>query len=187
MGRREIAVNALLGAILLIAFAIPCLVLIGAGGLLLYGVSAAVRHFLPGLAESRDLIFYGVLSAWALVSGFKHVFKRQWTSAFVSFTIIPMIASAWFAGAHSPLHKDGLFVFPWFVLILSSTGSVVQRFDFLMSAFIVSACIAVNTGVLGSGELQQYAAYSVLLTAFLWFVVQFRRGVTDRARMLSRP
>jgi hypothetical protein len=179
MSMREAAVNLLVGTLLLLVFAVLCLALAGASGVLFYGFVAAVTHFLPGLAKAPEAIFYLLLSFWSLVSSVGHVRKHRWTTAFLSFTVIPMTASFWFAGTHSPLNQGGFSVFPWLVLILSLTEAAVTRFDFLMSAFIVSVCVAVNTGLLGSGHLQQYAAKSVLIAAFMWFVVQLRRGRFD--------
>jgi hypothetical protein len=183
MSRRETASNVLLGAILLAAFALLCLVLVGAVLLPVYAADLAVKHFLPGLGRRWDLEFYGLLCLVALASGLIDFWKRRWTNAFLALATIPMILSIPFATVRSAVRSDGPFpVWPVF-LIFVVQHTPLTRFEFLAAALTISGCVAVNAGFFGSGIVAHYIAYCFPLATFVWFIVQVRRGRIGRGRI----
>ena len=177
MNRREITVNTLLGLLLLLAFAIPVVVLVIAVGFALQAVDLFVAHSLPQLVHSWDVEFYGFLCLWSLISGVGHLRKRRWTSAFLSFAIIPTIISTWFSVVRSPLGNQGIFLWPWCLIIFNSSDSVLTRLEFMLSSLFVSAGIAVNSSLLGSGALARATSWMVLVGVFTLFVIQWRRQI----------
>jgi hypothetical protein len=182
MSRRETASNVLLGAILLAAFALLCLVLVGAVLLPVYAADLAVKHFLPGLGRRWDLEFYGLLCLVALAEGLTDLWTKRWTNAFLSLASVPMMLSIPFATVRTAVRSDGPFPV-WPVLLIFMVHIPVTRFEFLMAASVIGGCVAVNTGLLGSGAVAHYVAYCILFVTFLWFVVQARRGRIGRGRI----
>jgi hypothetical protein len=90
---------------------------------------------------------------------------------------MPVIASIWFASAHSPLPFDGFSpAWPWFLIVLIANRSRLERYEFALGGFIVSATVAVNFGLFGSGSMSRFVANSILLAVSSLFVVQTRRG-----------
>ena len=174
MSRRETASNLLLGAILLAAFALLCLVLFGAVLLPVYAAELAIKHFLPGLGRHWDLEFYGLLCLAALGSGIVDFWKRRWTNAFLSLATIPMMLSIPFATVRSAVRSDGPFA-AWPALLIFVVQHVpLSRLEFFASALTISGCIAVNTGLLGMGTAAHYVAYCILFAVFAWFVIRIR-------------
>ena len=175
MNRRETASDVLLGAILLITFAVLCLVLAGAVLLPIYAVDRAVKHFLPGLGRHWDLEFYGLLCIAAFACGLTGLWKRRWTNAFLSLATIPMMLSIPFATIRSAVRSDGPFaVWPLFLIFVVQYVPL-TRFEFFAAALTISGCVAVNTGLLGSGVVAHFIAYCILFATFVWFVVDTRR------------
>jgi hypothetical protein len=67
MSRREIAVNVLLGAVLLLIFAVPFILLVLAGGLLFRVLSPSVEQYFSrlGIPEGLwELLLFGVFLLW---------------------------------------------------------------------------------------------------------------------------
>jgi hypothetical protein len=90
---------------------------------------------------------------------------------------MPVIASIWFAGAHSPLPFDGFSpAWPWLLIVLIPNRSRLERYEFGLAGFIVSATVAVNFGLFGAGSMARFVADSILLVVSSLFVVQTRRG-----------
>ena len=67
MSRRDIAVNVLLGAVLLLIFAIPFILLVLAGGLLFRVLGPSVEQYFSRLALPQglwELLLFGMLLLW---------------------------------------------------------------------------------------------------------------------------
>jgi hypothetical protein len=175
MSRRETTSNVLLGTILLAAFVLICLILSVAILFPIYAVDRAVKHFLPGLGRHWDIEFYGFVCIAALACGLTDLWKKRWTNAFLSLASIPMMLSIPFATVRSALRSDGPFA-PWpAFLILVMQYVPLTRLEFFAAALTISGCIAVNTGLLGSGAFAHFIAYGILFATFVWFVIDTRR------------
>jgi hypothetical protein len=173
MSRREIVVNTLLGLLLISALGLPFLLAFAA----LKGADLVITSFWPQLAHSQDAVFLGFMALGVLASAIMHSRKRHWRSGFLSFAALPMILSIWFAGAHSSFGLNGVYQF---VIILAALfmplDSAPTRFQFFAAASAISAVIAVNTGLLGSGVMARIVSFCLLSGFFLWFVIEARRN-----------
>jgi hypothetical protein len=181
MSRREIVVNTLLGLLLVSVAALPFLL----GIAVLKGADRLITSFWPQLADSRNAALLGFMTLAALTSAVAHSRKRRWRNAFLCFAALPMIPSIWFAYPHSSFGLNGDFWIASFFLILSiPPDSAPTRFRFFATASAISAVIAVNTGLLGSGLIPRIVSDSVLAGLFIWFVIEARRnsnGTTDQS------
>jgi hypothetical protein len=102
MSRRETSVNVLLGLALVLISALLFSLVVIALGFVLYAVDTIAKHYSSSDVASSRLEFFVLLLLVSLVSGVAHLRKRFWPNAFLSLAIMPVIASIWFAGAHSP-------------------------------------------------------------------------------------
>ena len=170
MSRREIALNTLLGAALILTFAAFVVVGLGATLLAFNLVGVAEKHFLPGLARPGDATYYGIFCVWSLIAGTGHLRKRRWLNAFVSIAGGAMILSIFFARPDSALGPSGplqiLVILP---ILATPTDSCLTRFRFFSAVSLISAVVAVNTDLLGSGAFARIAADWVLVGTIGWF------------------
>ena len=177
MSRRETSVNVLLGLALVLISALLFSLVVIALGFVLYAVDTIAKHYSSSDVASSRLEFFTLLLLVSLVSGVGHLRKRFWPNAFVSFAIMPVIASIWFAGAHSPLQFEGFSpAGSWLLIVLIPNRSRLERYEFGLAGFIVSATVAVNFGLFGAGSVARFVADSILLAVSSLFVVQTRRG-----------
>jgi hypothetical protein len=175
MNRRELAVNVLIGsALLLILFAVFAGGF-GAIGLAFYLLNASVKHFFPALVRREDLVFYALICIWSLIKGIGHLRKRRLTNAFLSLAMIPSCASVGLADPHSPLQDNSFFIWPLLLVMLILSDSPLTRLEFMLGGFVVSATIAVNAGLLGTGTLAQVTTDSVFVSVIAVIAIYFRR------------
>jgi hypothetical protein len=187
MNWREIAVNALLGVLLVLIFAIPFALGIFALGFVFSAVDLTIKHFLPGFGRHSDLAFYGFVCIWSLISGIGHLRKRLWSSAFLCFAVIPATVSFVLAASGSAFGDDKLFVMIWILIILLTSRSRPTRLEFMESALVIAASFAINTGLLGSETVARLAMYCVILAIMGLFGGKVRREqwLHDRAEVPS--
>jgi len=80
-----------------------------------------------------------------------------------------------FAVSH-PLISDGvLFASPWWLILYTSTDSVLSRLELLLGGFVICLTVAANTGLLGAGTAAQVATYSVYMAMWVLFAIYLRR------------
>ncbi len=176
MNRREIAVNVLIGSVLVLTFACLVAAAFGAVGLAAYATNMAVKHFLPGIARPGDIVFYGFFALLLLISGIADLRKRRWRNAFLSFAAVAMILSIFFARPESRFGLSGsLAIFVILPMLAIPADSGPTRPHFLGAASIVFFVVAINTGLLGSGALARIVANCVLVGVFLWLAIDVRR------------
>jgi hypothetical protein len=173
MSRRDIVVNTLLGLFLIAVFLLPFLLT----GYVLQALNLTIQHFFPGTVSPRILLV-GFLLLCSLVSGVTNARKKQWRSVFLSFAMIPVVASMCLGDPHSPFGLQANF---WIfgllpILFFVPGGSGPNRSQFFLAASAICAAIAINTGLLGSGPLSRIVAACVLDGALLWFLIGVRRG-----------
>jgi hypothetical protein len=178
MSRREIVVNTLLGLLLI---SIPALLFL-LGIAVLRGADQVVTSVWPQLAHSQDAVLLGFMALGALTVAIRHSRKRRWHNAFLSFAALPMFLSIWFAGAHSSFGLNGdwliaSLLFAFFV----PPDSAPTRFQFFVAASAISAVVAVNTGLLGSGFLARIVADCALAGYLAWFVWNARKTEDPQA------
>jgi hypothetical protein len=186
MRSREIAVNTLLGILLVSVFLLPFLFL---AGILEYAVSFSTQllRIIPPTLRSESAVFGALLCFLCLINGITGIRKQNWRSAFLFFTFIPMIFSMWYA--HSLLTIDGVF-FRWFMFFvvleqidpsgLSKLPANRSRFDFFTGTSIAGTIIAINTGLLGSGEVSHVASVCVLSATVIVFFRIVRLAIANR-------
>ncbi len=79
---------------------------------------------------------------------------------------MPVFASLWFAGAHSPLQFEGFSpAWPWFLIVLIPNRARLERYEFGL-AF----------GLFAAGSMARFVADSILLALSSLFVARTRRG-----------
>jgi hypothetical protein len=187
MSARETAVDVLIGSALLAILVTLFAIVFGAIGLAIYGLELGVRHFFPGLARAWEVEFSVFVILSSLISGIGQLRKRRLASAFLSFAIIPMIASVWFADPHFR-RNDALFTSIWIVVVLTaSNDALLTRLEFALTGFVVSATVAVNTGLLGAGTLAGFATNSVFVAVIALIVIYFRREPWKRTGPQPTP
>jgi hypothetical protein len=171
MSRREIVVNTLLGLLLI---SVPALLFM-LGIATLRGAGLVITHFWPQLAHSQNKALLGFFALSELMSAAAHSRKRRWRNAFLSFAALPLFLSVWFAGAHSSLGLNG----DWWIAGLAFAffippDSIPTRFQFFAAASTISAVVAVNTGMLGSGLTARIVSDCVIAGFFMWSVTYAR-------------
>ena len=172
---RETPVNVLLGLFLLFVFAVPFLLGIFAIGFAVQYLDLAFRKFVPALARPWDVVFYGILCLWSLISGVGHLRKWRWRNAFLSLAIVPMIISIWLAGRRLPFRDNAFFAWPWFLVVFASTDSLLTRLEFTLGGILIGASVGVSTGLLGSGTVAQVVADCIFLGAITLLSIHLRR------------
>jgi hypothetical protein len=175
MSRREIVVNTLLG--LLLVSALPVFFLVGLA--VLKGASLVIASFWPQVAHPQNAAFVGFVALAALTSSVRHFRKRRWRNAFLTFAALPMILSFWFAGAHSSLGLGGDFWIAGVLFVFIPPDSAPTRFQFFAAATVISAVVAVNTGLLGFGLMSRIVSDCLLAGFYIWCVNEFRRNWND--------
>jgi hypothetical protein len=178
MSRHDIIVNTLLGLLLVAA---PALLFFLAFAVL-KGAGLVIASFWPQVAHSQDVALLGFMALGALASAIRHSRKRRWHNAFLSFAALPMFLSIWFAGAHSSfgLNGDWLIAGLLFAFFIPP-DSAPTRFQFFVAASAISAVVAVNTGLLGSGFLARIVADCALAGYLAWFVWNARKTEDPQA------
>jgi len=175
MGRRDIIVNTLLGLFLVAVFLLPFLLVLLVAGYVLQALSLIIQHFFPGTVNPRILLVAFILLS-SLVSGVMQARTKQWQNVFLSFAMIPVIASMWLADPHSPFGLQGSFwVFGLLPTFAIAEGSDLTRSQFFLAASAICAAIAFNADLLGSGSLSRIVAACALDGWALWFIIAVRR------------
>jgi disulfide bond formation protein DsbB len=165
MSRRDMVVNTLLGLLLISALGLPLLL----GFAVLKGASLVITSFWPQLAHHQDALLLGFMALGALTAAIQQSRKRRWRSALLSFAALPMILSICFAGAHSSFGLNGAFwIAGFFPVFFLPPDSAPTRFQFFAAAAAISAVVAVNTGLLGSGLIARIVSDCVLAGLFIW-------------------
>lgn len=176
MSRREIAINTLIGSVLILIFACPFAAAFAAIVFASRAINTAVKHFWPGMAHPGDIAFYGFFALLLLISGIGDLRKRRWRNAFLSFAAVAMIVSVFFARPDSRFGLGGsLAIFVILPMLAIPADSGPTRPHFLGAASIVFFVVAINSGLLGSGTLARTVANCVLVGVFLWFAIDVRR------------
>jgi hypothetical protein len=178
MSRRDIVANTLLGILLVAGFLLPFLLFVVVAEYVLRALSLGVGHLFPGVANPKVVIL-AVFLVISLVSGVTHARKKQWRNVFLSFAMIPVIASMWLADAHSPFGLQANFwAFGLLPMYAIGEGSDLTRSHFFLAACAICAAIAFNTGLLGSGLVARIIAGCVLVGLALWFIIDVRQRDT---------
>jgi hypothetical protein len=168
---REIAVNTLLGFVLIFTFALPFLLAL----LVIQYVSpifAAIENYLPWLGRSADAIFYGVLSLSLLIGGRDYFRKQHWRNGFLSIALIAMML---ILHVHFQSYFQSEHTFLLVLLILYiPLNAPVSRNEFILAGLLVSAGFAASVGLLGSGALPRFIADFTVLGLFVWGLRRLR-------------
>jgi hypothetical protein len=177
MSRRDIIVNTLLGILLVTVLLLPFLLYVVVAEYVFQALNLTIQRFFPGTVNPRILLV-GIILLCSLISGVTHARKKQWQSVFLSFAMIPVVASMWLGDPHSPFGLQANF---WIfgllpILFIVPGGSGPTRSQFFLAASAICAAIAINAGFLGSGPLARITAGCVLTGCFLWFLIGVRRG-----------
>jgi hypothetical protein len=171
MSRRALVVNTLCGLFLVAVFLLPFLLV----WYVLQALSLIIQHFFPAVSPRILLVAFILLSS--LVSGVMRARKKQWRSVFLSFAMIPVVASMWLGDPHSPFALQSDF---WILVLLPifafQEGPHLTRSHFFVAASAICAAIAFNAGLLGSGPLARIVAAGILVGGSLWFLIGVRRG-----------
>jgi hypothetical protein len=175
MNRRDLAINTLLGLLLVLIFAVPLALGIVALGFVSNAVDLTVKHFLPGFLRHSDLAFNGLWSVCFLVLGFVDLHRRRWLNGFLCFAAVPMILSFAF-GTTGVAFGDGSFLTLCWYLVIMTPGRPERRSAFMACAFGVTATFAINTGMLGSGTVARIMSYCVILTVVALLGIQMRHN-----------
>ncbi len=178
MSDRESAINVLLGAILLGAFAVSVLAVAGAIWTVLYTIDLAVKHFLPAVDRPWDIEFYGLICLAILALGVKQSWRRLSTNAFLSFAAAPSILLPWLFNSQ-PHHAAGLalrFPIAWFIVLLLPRYSRIPLSEFVACASIISASFALNAGLLGSGALSTIVGMVLSVAVIARALIDARDG-----------
>jgi len=180
MSLRGAIVNTLLGILLVAVFLLPFLLYVLLAGYALHALELGVEYFSPGADKSLFLVV-GVFLGLSLVSTVQSARKRHWQSAFLSFAMLPVLASMWLADPHSPfgLHAN-FWIFGLLPIFAISEGPGRTRSRFFLTASAICAVIVVNTGLLGSGSLAQITADCVLAGLIIWLAVDARQRWGDQ-------
>lgn len=174
-GARDTTVNVLLGVLLVSVFLLPFFLYVLVAEYVLHALSLGVQHFFRGTVNPK-IVVLAVFLLISLASSIQHVWKRRWRNAFLSFVILPMIASAWLADVHSPLgFQAPLWLVMLFPIFAISEESAPTRPHFVLAASAACAMIAINTGLLGSGILARVIADCTLTGLVIWFVFDVRQ------------
>jgi len=169
---KELAVNTLIGLLLLLAFVIPVTALLGAIGLAFYGLSLAAKSFLPGVPEY--FWFSALLCLFSIASGVGYLRKRFWSNALLSFSITGIALLAWFGGARRVDSSWG-FLYPVFLLMLFPSDRSLRRWETALAGALVVAGILLNARFL-AGTAARVVSDCSFPVIFIWMAVQFRRG-----------
>jgi hypothetical protein len=165
-----------LGSVLLLVFAVPFAGITAAAEFAFFTVNVALKHFVPGLAHSGDIGFYGFIGILLLISGVADLWRRCWRNAFLSFAAVAMNLSIVFARPDSMFGISGSFAILAIVATLPiPAASGPTRPQFLGTASLVFFVVAINAGLFGSGNLARIVADCLLVGVFLWFAIDMRR------------
>jgi hypothetical protein len=171
MSRRDIVVNTLLGVLLVSVAALPFLLAM----VVIKGAGLVITSFWPQLAHPQNAALLGIMAFAVLTPAVVHSRKRRWRNAFLSFAALLMILSIWFADPRSSFAFKGEYWIASFFLIFSiPRDSTPTRFHFFAAASAISAVIAVNTGLLGSGLIVRIISDCVFAGFFIWFAMYAR-------------
>jgi hypothetical protein len=176
MSRRDVAVNTLLGTILLLVLLVyfAAIALIFLFGFL--GFDWVVRLAVHGLKVPTVLVAFGVLMLWYCI---RDVRKRHWRNAFLFFVSAPLAVFAWFTSIPPSSGGNGyaglyvlpvLSMFPVFIVMSTAGNANLDRLRFFLAAAVAVASMAVNSGLLGNGALARMIANFLLVAAAAWMI-----------------
>jgi hypothetical protein len=172
VNRREIAVNTLLGFVLIFIWALPFLLAM----LVIHYVSpifhAAIENYLPWLARSDDAMFYGVLSLSLLIAGRDHFRKQNWRNGFLSIALAAMMLIS-LVRFHSYFQPDYTFV-PVFLMLCIPWNAPLSRNEFILTGLLAGVGFTATMGFLGSGALPRFVAAFTGLGLFVWVIRRLR-------------
>jgi hypothetical protein len=184
---RDTAVNVLLACVLVAAFLLPFLLYLVAADYILWGLDQGVKHFLPKFAHP-EVIFVGVLLLASLVQAVRHMWKRRRLRAFLWFAILPAIGSAVLADVHAPFSLHGpLWLFGLFPIYFIPETAEPTRTQFFLASAAISAVVAINAGMLGSGYRARIVAFCIVAGLFIRFVILVRRTSGGDPTRLDLP
>jgi hypothetical protein len=179
MSRRDVVVNTSIGFFLLAVAFLVLLAYVAALWLAIWTIKDLAGRFFPGVTVPFPVALFTVLGISSLASGVGHLRGRRWRNAFVSLALIPMGVSIWFANPHLPFGLDG-FPYVWLTVIAFFPGEklFLQRSEFILSASILIAVMAVNSGIFGFGVFTHYLLVCTLLAAIVLLAIKVRRRQT---------
>ena len=189
MSSRETAINVFVGALLLLAFAVPVIACVAALGLVFYSLNAAAHHFLPALAAAKDIAFFVVLCLVSAVAGVRCLRKRLWPNALLSFAVISLPLASWsgafwfganWHGSARPFGLPWSLTWPMLLLFTIPADRGLRRWEIVLLGTLLGAGIVLNTALLGQGTSASVVADGFYLAAFAWMSIQFRRGEFGR-------
>lgn len=175
MNRRETAINALLGVLLLFAFGLCVAACFAAMLVAFYVTGLLFNLFLPEVSQPPVYTFYGLLVIYCLWYAVRHLRKGRWWNAFFSFAMIPILISSLLSGPHSFLGQTLDYSAIWCLVFFTVNNCAPTRYELMLGSFVVAAAIAVNTGLLGSGTAAQVTVYCISGAVLSMFVLHFRR------------
>jgi hypothetical protein len=177
MGRREIVVNTLVGALLLLVFFARFAAIALVVWFAFIGLEWVFHLVLPSRTLPTEFLLFGAWTLLSLSSGIRHVRAKRWRNAFLCFVGAPLMGLAWFTPIRSSIGGNGsamFFCIPVMMVIAIADGATLGRLQFFLAAAIAGAALAVNGGLLGNGVLSHTVANCVLAVAVLWWIVTIR-------------
>lgn len=187
MSRREIVVNTLMGVLLVSSALVTCLGIATIFWLAIWAIKYAFDYFFPGLVFPVDLVVFS-MCAYAFGDSFiRNVRRGKTREAFLSFVAIAALVSCWFAPANSIFAGDRIPVLMLLPLLMILPGPI-RRIEFFIGAAVLSAVLAVNDGLVGSGRLAHAALGGTLILTSVWIGIRTRRGFdASEPQQTARP
>jgi hypothetical protein len=139
---RETLTNTAIGALLVLAVAVPCVAIVAT----LHGIELAVLHFWPSVAHKPDAILYFFSAVVCLYACAQRIRKQLWMNGILCFAIAVTIVLPVLA------HRETI---PPVILYLAFLPPLapISRWEFTASACIISLALALNSSLLGNGVL----------------------------------
>lgn len=169
--RRDTAINFLVGALLVLAFAAICLAC-AVPILLAIGALRSLAGFLLPAASRIDIEIFCFLSLALLVVCLKQIRKRIWPNVFLSVLAIPTIMLPYLLNFRT--HYVSPDTVTALLIVLLPEDTRVSRVEFISWAAILAASFAANVGLLGSGVLSRIVEFSLGMLVLGWVVIKIR-------------
>ncbi len=181
MSRREMALNVILGAGLLVAFYLPVALLWVSGRLFVHALSLGLAHIYPAAANLPSELFdFLIFPALTLLAAYDAMRWKRWRVFFLNFALAAILSLIYVHQFHSGIRFDPPFPV-LFVFILSFPVALPRKQDLSRNRFLLFSaflCVAATSalGLLGSGSLAQTTNFLLNLMACGWIVLLARRG-----------
>ena len=169
MSHREIAFNVMLGAILLLVFAVPVFLLVLAGALLVHAAHVISTQYLAHLPHSYGLGF--ALSVCLILAFYARaqIRERRWTNAFLFIVGIPVLLLDWFFTTSADLTQNfpSVYLLSFFLLTLVPIRRRLQHWELILGTALLASYIALRE----ASGFSSYADGALFLAVILWLMV----------------